>query len=210
MQRTSTTPIPLTIRLLEQKLVMMLFFLVIAFMGSGCSAPRSGLVSDSVRPGAERDAAYAILYELLDDEAQLDAILILKSSSPETELLIREIAASSAGMRDELKMMIDRDPDLTRTVTGLPVAEADARDRISNATASTLLTTSGEEFELLILITQEKAMSYGQHLAGALADQDDDQKRVESLRRMSSVMESFHGRTRDLLLLSCTTTVEQD
>ncbi|MBG79531.1 MAG: hypothetical protein CMJ39_02330 [Phycisphaerae bacterium] len=187
----------------QRGMFCVLLAIVIMLLGASCSAPRSGLVSDSTRQGAELDASYTTLYQLLDDESQVDAILIVKSASAETKTLLREIASSMKDMRDQLKIMIDRDVTLTGAVTGLPKAEADARSSISMATAADLLTADNQEFEILILMTQEKAMSYGHHLARSLARHDQNRNRAESLNRMSAQMKSFHERIRELILSSC-------
>ena len=184
---------------------LLLLAVVLAMPGlAGCSGPGAGLLSDTASREVELDAAYGILYELLDDEAQVDGILLVKSASPQVEKLLREIATASSRMRDQLKEFIERDPALSGTVTGLPQAEAKARSSISAATAGTLLTSRDERFQVLILMTQEKAMSYGQHLARAIADQDQNRERADALNQMSISMKSFHDRARDLILSNCT------
>ena len=182
--------------------------LVVSVLGAalvmpGCSSPRAGRLAAAAGSNAEFDAGFTLLHDLLASEAQVDGILLLKSASPETEQLLKEIAAASVEMRDALNDMSRQDPALTREASGLPMIEAIARDGIESDTTLALLGSGGEDFEFLILLSQEKAMSYGTHLARSLGASDVMPDRAGQFNMMASRMDGFHQRIMDLLIARC-------
>ncbi|MCH2132884.1 MAG: hypothetical protein MK116_03945 [Phycisphaerales bacterium] len=170
---------------------------------AGCHSPSGGRLPDSATAEQEQSAGYTLLRELLDDEAQVDGILILKSASPETESLLKEIAVACVDMRGEIDDMARADDQVVLLNTGLPDIETSARARISSEMAGLLLGAESSEFELRILMTQEQAMGYGHHLAAALANAEDDSDRITVLERMAKDMKAFQERCLVLLRARC-------
>ena len=188
---------------LEMSLVFLAFGLGVVAVMPGCSSPRAGRLAASAGSVAEFDAGFTLLHELLASEAQVDGILILKTASPKTEQLLKEIANASVEMRDELDEMSSQDPTLTREASGLPLIESSARDAIESDTTMALLGAGEEDFDVRILLTQEKAMSYGTHLARSLSASDSNPERADRFGVMASRMSSFHDRALALLIERC-------
>lgn len=142
----------------------------------------------------ELDAGYVILRELLSDEARLDGILVIKSTNKATESLLRDISSSSGEMLDQLDQMAKSNPKLTMKFNGLPQVEVLVRDSIASRTGAMLLSSEDEEFEYLVLMTQDKALSYGFHLAKSLASMEVNSKASTQFSEMSKKLESLHSR----------------
>ena len=184
--------------------------LVVAGLGAslvmpGCSTPRAGRLPASAGSNAEFDAGFTLLHDLLASEARVDGILMLKSATPETEQLLNDIAQASVEMRDQLDDMAKADPALTREASGLPMIESVAREGIASDTTLALLGAGSEDFEFLMLLSQEKAMSYGRHLARSLAASDPVPTRAEQFNLMASRLAGFHKRVMDLMIARCST-----
>ncbi|MEE2908067.1 MAG: hypothetical protein VX527_09590 [Planctomycetota bacterium] len=181
---------------------------VVAALGAalvmpGCSTPRAGRLPASAGSNAEFDAGFTLLHQLLASEARVDGILMLKSAGPGTELLLKDIAEACVEMRDQLDDMAHADPTLTREASGLPMIESVARDGIASDTTLALLGADSQDFEFLMLLSQEKAMSYGRHLAQSLAASDPNPERAEAFKVMASRMAGFHKRVMDSLIARC-------
>jgi hypothetical protein len=62
-----------------------------------------------------------------------------------------------------------------------------ARKSISKARAKELLTQSGKEFELRLLLSQNEALTYGAHLADVLAKAEPNERRANFDRGVASI-----------------------
>ena len=152
----------------------------------------------------ELDAGYVILRELLIDEARLDGVLLLKSVPDSTETLIRQIAKASEEMLKELDSMADGNPELTMAFNGLPEIEKAVREAIASRTAMDLMGSRGDAFEYNVLITQDKAMFYGMHLAeAAVQDGGRHHRQRARFKAMSDRMSTLHSRVSTRLAEIC-------
>lgn len=168
-----------------------------------CASPKAGRLPESSTQLMELDAGYVILRELLADESNLDSILLLKSTSDSTESLLRDIAESSSDMLKQLDRMAENNPELTMAFNGLPQVEVLVRAAIASRTGMQLLSANDDDFEYLVLITQDSAMSYGMHLADSLADMEPDAGAAGKFKQMSERMSALHNRVKERLKSLC-------
>ncbi len=169
----------------------------------GCASPQAGRLPESSSHLMELDAGYVILRELLADEANLDSILLIKSTSASTESLLRDIAEASSDMLRQLDQMAEENPELTLAFNGLPQVEVMVRDAIASRTGMQLLSSNQDDFEYLVLISQDSAMSYGMHLADALSDMEPDAGVARQFKQMSERMSALHNRVKARLMSLC-------
>ena len=133
---------------------------------------------------SQRDAGYTLLVTLLEDEARVDGILILKTLPPPTSDLIKRIAeASRAGSR-ELTRALAQPPVVSLENDGLPLIEAGARERIRQWTTMELLTERGATLERALLVSQVQAVDTIRALASSLLDEESTPSRVELLEQL--------------------------
>ena len=143
---------------------------------------------------------YALLFELLGDEKNVSKLLIIKRERPELRDLIRDIAQRCGTGHEELERFAKADPTLNLKTNGLPAVERGTRDAIGKTKAKQLLTESGKEFELRLLIAQHEALTYGSHLAATIAKTEANAQRGQFLRRLSSDLEVLENRVMSMLM----------
>jgi hypothetical protein len=102
----------------------------------------------SWRPG------YALLYDLLSQNAHLGMILWIKFESDDVENLVTEIVALCAEGKEKLESFSAADRTVNLESQPLPPVELEVRGAIETETAKELLGASGEEFEVKLLNTQ--------------------------------------------------------
>jgi hypothetical protein len=112
----------------------------------------------------------------MHDESKVDEILAIKSASKETEELLKNISAMAKEVIEKIQGSVKLQPLLLIGDQGLPTIESDARSRITNTQTVRLLVAIGS-FELLMLLTQEKAMGYAASVADSLAAADPNEVR---------------------------------
>jgi hypothetical protein len=140
------------------------------------------------------------LFDLLGDERNVSKLLIIKRERPELRDLIRDIAQRCGQAHEELERFAKADPALNLKTNGLPAVEIGTRDAIGKTKAKQLLTESGKQFELSLLITQHEALTYGTHLAATIAKTETNAQRAPFLRRLSSDLEVLENRITSMLL----------
>jgi hypothetical protein len=137
---------------------------------------------------------------LLGDEKNVSKLLIIKRERAELRDLIRDIAQRCGTAHEELERIAKADAGLDVKTNGLPAVEIGTRDAIGKAKAKQLLTESGKEFELRLLITQHEALTYGSHLAATVAKSEPNPERAQILRRLASDLEVLESRVTSMLL----------
>ena len=177
-----------------------LFALLAILAFCGCRSPESrpGLSQDPLDPtGREhpadlkhhiRDNAASLLYDLLNDEKNVNKLLIVKRESKALEELIDEISATAAAGAKKLEQLAAADRTLHLDVMELPSGEAATREAIAKTTTSDLLHVKGPDFEFKLLLTQAEALNYGAHLAKVAAA---NESRPGSARQFSSLSEQL-------------------
>lgn len=150
----------------------------------------------------ERNEGYALLYSLVGKNQDVDKILSIKSVTPETAAIIKDIASLSKATKEQLDAYAKKDPTLGMADDGLPKFEAESRDAIESTTTKRLLFASGKTFEIRLLQTQTQSMNYLAHLSLLLATNDNDNARADFLRDVSKQAEALFNRVMDRLELA--------
>jgi hypothetical protein len=152
------------------------YLLILIFL-AGCQliAPRD----IAHRPTATNSPSvgYALLTGLLKDEKDVSKLLIVKRERTELKTLIKEISEKSTDAHHQLEAFAKTDRSLNPKNNGLPPAEIDTRTSIAKMKTKELLTESGKDFELQLLLAQNEALTYGAHLATITATAESDPKR---------------------------------
>lgn len=140
----------------------------------------------------QRDAGFGLLINLLDQEARLDGLLGIKSYPPATVSIIKAIASGASEGARKLKATRDDSPPIDWSSEGLPLTEIEARNRIASRTSLRLLSASGAEGELELLLSQLKATEYILALSSALAQQADSEVRRTILKGIGTTFNVQH------------------
>lgn len=176
--------------------------LALAMMiGSGCRTTGELEAPGKVEPeqAGQGDSGYALLFELMGDEGNVSKLLVVKRESAELRTLVKAISETAGEAHKRLEMFGKADPGLNLKVNGLPAAENAARKSISKAKAKELLTDNGKDFELALLLTQNEALTYGEHLALTLGVKEGNAKRAEFLRKLAMDLGKLRLRVRGML-----------
>jgi hypothetical protein len=154
---------------------------------AGCAGPLIDRPLDVTEPGGEATLAhgYALLLDLLADEAKVDGILAIKSPRAGVADLLRRISSEATSGATFLRSHLNDSPAVDPTATGLPRLEVDARRRIEKDETPGLLLSGGRRFETRMLLTQQKAAQYAGALCAGLAAADPNRTRADELRAMS-------------------------
>ena len=180
--------------------LLFLLLALVAVVQVGCRTaqrPVSGMHSSaSSTPGQ----AHALLFGLLGDEKNVSKLLIIKRERPELRALINEIAERASKAHKELEAFAKADRTLNLKDQGLPSAEVMTRDAIAKARAKELLTESGKEFELRLLLAQNEALTYGAYLAATAAASETVPNRRQMLQQLSADLLQLQKKTVGMLL----------
>jgi|SRR5678816_2507741 hypothetical protein len=132
-------------------------------------AVRTNLVT-ATTPSANH--SYALIYDLLGDEKNVSKLLIIKRERLELKEVVKAISQTAGEAHKQLEKFGKADPTLNLKDKGLPTGETAARESISKAKAKELLTDKGKDFELKLLLSQNEALTYGEHLASTAAQKE--------------------------------------
>src|SRR5579863_3237861 len=164
-----------------------IFLLGVAVL-SGCAHTRNAVDARPAKPMSEelvqRNNAASLLYDLLNDEKNVNKLLIIKRNSAELGHLIDAISSSSGDAQKRLDMLAKADPLMNLHALELPAGEVATRAAIAKTEEHELLFSSGENFQFQLLLTQADALSYGWHLAGICAA---DSSRPEEVREFTGI-----------------------
>jgi len=141
----------------------------------------------------------ALLFGLLGDEKDVSKLLIIKRERAELRDLIRAISETTGRAHAQLEKFAKADRFLNIKDNGLPPAEVEARKTIAKARTKELLTESGKEFEVRLLLSQDEALVYGAHLADAALKGEKNQERAQFLRQLSNDLTNFQQRVTAML-----------
>jgi len=152
------------------------------------ACPGLVLASDQALSAEQRDrnGGYYLLHHLLDQEADVDKIMLLKNAPPAIGHFTKTISAlatESLGTLDKLKAT-DRTIDFDQNP--LPPIEIEVRKSIADDKQQQLLFgTTGPAFARALLVSQIEAANYAGHLAKVLARHESGDTR-DALNRMSA------------------------
>jgi hypothetical protein len=166
------------------------FFIFCVAVGMACgraNAQMPVLPADSTGSAGKievRNNAASLLAGLLGDEKNVDKILIIKHNSAALGQLMKSISKTAGAGEEELETLAKNDKNLNLHALQLPPGETATRAAIKKTKEHELLLTSGDKFELNLLLTQTDALDYGSHLARIAAENTtspEEQRQFHSL-----------------------------
>ena len=163
---------------------------------AGCRSPDVSQHASS--PNTVRSNAASLLYQLLDEEANVSKLLIIKRDREELRRVIKNISSRAEAAHKELTRMAKEDPTLELKRPDLPPGEKAVRESISKKRAGELLRASGTDFEFKLLLTQVEALGYAEHLAKIAALNEPDQRRA---RVFTSIETQMRGSLEEVIAL---------
>lgn len=152
---------------------VLIFGLAAQIACSGTKAQKSDPpkeVSTAANKAETRNNAASLLKDLLNQEKNADKILIIKHNSPELGHLMKAISKTAGDGEDELVALAKDDKTLNLHAVQLPPGEVATRAAITKTKEHEMLFSSGETFELDLLLSQTDALDYGSHLAKIAAE----------------------------------------
>jgi hypothetical protein len=167
----------------------------------GCAAlSGSSPEKDAGVPGAHGNHGYALLFDLMGDEANVSKLRLIKHERQELKELIKQISNTCGGLHTQMETFGKQDPGLNLKDQGLPPAEVEARKAISQTKTKLLLTDKNKEFELQLLLTQNEALTYGAHLARVVSRVEANPQRAQFLQHMDSELTTLQQKVVAMLL----------
>lgn len=147
-----------------------------------------------------RDSGYAVLRKLLGDEQHVNTLRIVKSaitfskSSDRTIDLINDIATTSARGLDDLDALAALRPAINPETAGQERLGSEILDALRLATARELITATGEDFELSLVLSQVQVLRLISQLLGELQELDPNTRRQAWLADLAGNYEKLYGR----------------
>jgi hypothetical protein len=169
---------------------------------TGCQSPKAR--SPSVNSASTRNNCYSLLHQLLDEQKDVSILRYIKREHSDVKNLIKKIAANSAAGAKLLEKFAKDDPSISLDDIRLPQGELATRDAIASTKEKELLSQTGDEFELTLLLTQTEALSYASHLAKVAGENESQPDRARALAGLSEDMQKLYHEV-FVMLLSKTT-----
>ena len=157
-----------------------------------------------VQSGASvRNNCYSLLHQLLEEQKDVSLLRFIKSEHSDVKTLVKRIATTSGTGAKLLEEFAKDDPSIRLDDLRLPPGELATRDAIASTKEKELLSRSGDEFELTLLLTQTEALSYAWHLAKVAGKNEPQPERAHALAGIGQDMQNLYQEV-FLLLLSKT------
>jgi hypothetical protein len=174
--------------------------LSLAVILTACKPPAADSPSESSAPPSVRNNSYSLLHQLLAEEQDVSMLRLIKREDSKVKALINQIATTSAVGAKLLEEFAKHDPSIKLDDLRLPAGEAATREAIAATKKKELLSQTGYEFELTLLLTQTEALSYGWHLAGVAAKSESQPDRARALAGVSEDMQNLYHQAFVMLL----------
>jgi hypothetical protein len=174
--------------------------LSVACVLTGCQSPKAGTPSGSTAAQATRNNCYSLLHQLLDEQKDVSMLRFIKREHSDVKNLVKKIAANSGTGATLLEEFAKDDPSISLNDIWLPPGELATRDAIASTKEKELLSQTGDEFELTLLLTQTEALSYAWHLAQVAGENEPQPDRARALAGVSKDMENLYHEVFVLLL----------
>jgi hypothetical protein len=146
-----------------------------------------------------RNNCASLLYDLLNDEKNLDKLLIIKRGSKELDELVKNISTSCRDHAKTLEQLAAADHTLNLHTPGLPSGEAATRDAIAKTKEHELLLAKGLELQFKLLLTQTEGLNYGSHLAKVAAENETNPGGAREFSRIAGELNHLYERVAALL-----------
>jgi hypothetical protein len=172
--------------------------LSVACVLTGCQSPKASSPSGS--SASTRNNCYSLLHQLLDEQKDVSILRFIKPEHSDVKNLVKKIAANSAVGAKLLEEFAKDDPSIRLDDIRLPPGEAATRDAIASTKQKELLSQTGDEFELTLLLTQTEALSYASHLAKVAGENEPQPDRARALAGVSEDMRNLYHEVFVLLL----------
>jgi len=141
-----------------------------------------------------------LLHQLLNDQKDVSMLRFIKREHTDVKNLVKKIAVNSATGAKLLEEFAKDDPSINLDDIRLPPGELATRDAIASTKEKELLSQTGDEFELTLLLTQTEALSYAWHLAKVAGENEPQPDRARALAGMSKDMENLYHEVFMMLL----------
>lgn len=166
---------------------------------AGCQSEQARLPSPSAAQ-ATRNNCCSLLHQLLDGQKDVSVLRFIKREHSDVKDLVKKIATTSGTGSELLEEYAKKDPLLNLDANLLPPGETATRDAIASTRKSELLSQTGDQFELTLLLTQTEALSYAWHLARVASENDSQPDRARALAGVSDDMKKLYHEVFTLLL----------
>jgi hypothetical protein len=183
------------------------FLILFSLLAVGCrlhqyseEAPVKGEQSTTDHHG------YALLFALLGEEKNVAKLMVIKRERAELRELVQAISETAARGHRDLENLAKADRSVNLHKQGLPTAESAARASITRAKGKDLLIEGAKEFELQLLLSQNEALTYGMHLAEAIAKAESNPVRARYLQQLAGNLRQLQGKVLAMLLANYTWT----
>lgn len=173
-------------------------FVSLMFLASCDSTGREP--AHAVDENRSRDIGYDVLRTLLGDEQHIDTLSLVKTVinlrriSDLTRSLVDDIAAASAASLEDIDRLAGLDPPLVSGESSPDELDQAVIDTLRMTTATNLLMASGDDFELLLIVSQIQALRLISHLSDELRKIDPNPARQAWLTRLAARYEQFYSR----------------
>ena len=155
--------------------------------------------ASEVRKLETRNNAVSLLYDLIQDEKNVDKILIIKGGSKEFDGLIKAIAQTTRDSGTRLEQLAADDPQMKLHALELPSGEKATREAIAKTKEHELLFSSSSNFEFDLLLTQVDALSYGWHLAKIAGENSQRPEEVRAFVEISAALANLYQQAVEML-----------
>ena len=184
------------------KIILPLFvaMLSVACVLTGCESPKAISPPGIGAAQSTRNNSYSLLHQLLDEQKDVSILRFIKREHSDVKNLIKKIAANSAAGAKLLEEFARHDPSIRLDDIRLPPGEVATRDAIGSTKQKELLSQTGDEFELTLLLTQTEALSYAWHLAQVAGENEPQPDRARALAGVSEDMQNLYHEVFVLLL----------
>src|SRR5664280_2472736 len=174
--------------------------LSVACVLTGCQSPKASSPVESDAAQATRNNCYSLLHQLLDEQKDVSMLRFIKREHSDVKNLIKKIATTSGTGAKLLEEFARHDPSIRLDDIRLPPGELGTRDAIASTKQKELLSQTGDEFELTLLLTQTEALSYAWHLAKVTGENEPQPERARALAGVSEDMQNLYHEVFVLLL----------
>ena len=149
---------------------------------------------------ATRNNCYSLLHQLLNEQKDVSMLRFIKREHTDVKNLVMKIATTSATGAKLLEEFGKDDPSISLDDIWLPPGELATRDAIASTKEKELLSQTGDEFELTLLLTQTEALSYAWHLAKVAGENEPQPDHARALAGVSKDMQDLYHEVFVMLL----------